>query len=102
MRVSVTRFRVRGRRLADHDIENSPHLVGEIALLHRSFRRLGSVDILELRRPNVTTDQGVMARLFEPRLIAWHNGMMLFRGFESAEEDGCRWGVIQEWRVRFE
>lgn len=67
MRVSVTRFRVRGRRLADHDIENSPHLVGEIALLHWSFWCLGAVDLPELWWPNVVTmDQGVMACLFEP------------------------------------
>lgn len=99
MRASVTRFRIRGRRLAGRELANARPIVGEIMLCHRSFPRFGTVDVLELLDVNSVTADAVLARLFEPRLLEWHSSGMLFRGFETATEDKVRWSVVQEWRV---
>jgi hypothetical protein len=96
---SITRFRHFGRRFSDHEIENTPRLRGDVSLVHGDYRGFGSVDVLELRVPNNVSTTGVIARLFEPRLIDWHGNLMLFRGFEPAQDQDARWGVVQEWRV---
>jgi hypothetical protein len=96
---SISRFRHFGRRLPDRDIENATRLRGDISLVHMDYRGFGSVDVLEVRVPNNVTTTGVIARLFEPRLVSWHGNMMLFRGFEPVEDRDGRWGVVQEWRV---
>lgn len=97
MLVEVTITRRFGRRIAERDLANTPPLVGEINLASTAYQApLGTIEVLTLQNPLSTTAQGVIAQLFEPRLVSLRGDLMVFRGFEAVEQAGA----LQEWRCR--
>jgi hypothetical protein len=84
-----------GRRLADREALSSPSLEGDLVLSSTHYRGRGDVASLSLLNPTNQTDQGHMATLYEPQMLALGNGRMRFRGIESIEGRG----YAQEWLV---
>ena len=94
MRASVLKVRLSGRKCPERDLANAPPLIGELELASIDFRRGGVLEVLQLRAIDNPTSSGLLAQLWEPRLIILHGAWMVFRGFESIEKAG----VMQEWR----
>lgn len=99
MLVTLTHLRHRGRRLSDRDIANATRFRGVVQMRHADYLRMGRVDVLELRKPDSVLADGVIACLYEPRLVEWREHLMLIRGFELAGDTDQRFGAVQEWRL---
>jgi hypothetical protein len=92
----VKLLRQHGRRLKDREISQAPYLEGDLTLA-----ALRSSYVLEVRRPESQNSTGVVAALWEARLVTMHGDGMLFRGEERPQGDDGP-AFVQEWSVRIQ
>ena len=95
MRVRLWKSHHLGRRLEDREALGRPPLEGDLALSSTHYPGRGTVASLSLLNPTNQTDQGHLATLYEPQMLALGSRRMRFRGIESV---GGR-GYVQEWLV---
>jgi hypothetical protein len=93
MHARVKRLRQHGARLSHREISNAPEMQGDLTLAG-----LGAGHVLELQKPDVQTEAGLVARLYEARLVTMHGDKMLFRGEERPHGDDGP-AFVQEWAV---
>lgn len=95
MKVRLVKLRSQGQRLPPWGYLNVPPLVGSLNFYQLGTKGMGTIDVLELWKPNEQLASGRLATLYEPRLVALGNGLMLFRGVDVVGNAS----VTQEWRV---
>lgn len=96
MHGKVKRLRHQGRRLSNRDISQAPFIAGDLAL-----SALRSSYVLTLRQPNTQAQEGIIAALWDARVVTMHGDGMLFRGEERPQgDDGPAY--VQEWSVMIE
>ena len=101
MKAQVYLVRKGGIKIPDRESAAMTPLTGELMLDGEWVTEFQNVPALTLRQ-NVTKE-GVLAILYDPRLVSMRANWMRFTGFEMLDAgDGRRQLVVQDWRCYLE
>jgi hypothetical protein len=93
MKFRVTKLRERGKRLADIQIANAQHLLGDLVSSHVASTK-GFYRVADLKEDSSGGLKESLATLFEPELVQISASGMLLRGIEKMEGRA----YLQEWK----
>lgn len=98
MKVELHFVRCRGVKVPSKEADGYQPLVGELKMCNRWVSPTRTLPALELTAAGVTNGSGLVAVLYEPRLVSLGSNWMRFTGFEIYDEGGLKQLVIQDWR----
>ncbi len=98
MKAEVHFVRRRGIKVPEREAGGIAPLVGNLKLTNRYVSASVALPVLELRAVSNVTDDGLLALLYEPRLLGMHHNWMRFTGFEVYKEGDEKQLVVQDWR----
>ena len=101
MKAEVHRVRRCGIKIPEKESAGMPPLVGMLHLDHTWVTKSRTLPALTLTAVGVTNETGMLAILYDPRMVMLGNNWMRFTGFEMLRQGDEKQLVVQDWRCYF-
>lgn len=98
MKAEVHFIRRCGVKIPDKEAAGMPPLVGELHLDQAWVTKGRTLPALLLSAVGVTNGTGMLAILYEPRIVMLGNSWMRFTGYEVLRQGDEKLLVVQDWR----
>lgn len=98
MRVELHIVRRYGIKLPDREAAGMDPLRGDLRLCERWVSPTRALPALELTADCITNGRGLLAVLYEPKIVALGSNWMRFTGYEVHQLGDHKQLVIQDWR----
>jgi len=98
MKVELHLVRRCGIKIPAREAGGIPALVGEMEMSNRWVSETRALPALELTTCGVTNGTGVLAVLYEPKIVALSSNWIRFTGFELVRQGENKQLVVQDWR----
>ncbi len=98
MKVEVHLVRRSGIKIPDREVSGVLPLVGDLMLHEERVSANRTLPTLSLTASGVTNGAGLLAVLYEPRIIMLGNNWMRFSGYELIRRGDEKQLVVQDWR----
>lgn len=87
-----------GVKIPDRDAAAVPPLIGQLEMRNRWVSETRTLPALELSKRESSNGTGVLAVLYEPRLVGLNSNWVRFTGFEVLCLGEEKQLVVQDWR----
>ena len=98
MKVEVHFVRRHGIKISDREAAGILPLVGDLMLCEERVSAMRTLPTLSLTASGITNSAGLLAVLYEPRIIMLGNNWMRFSGYELIRQSDEKQLVVQDWR----
>ena len=98
MKVEVHFVRRYGIKITDREAAEIQPLVGNLMLCEERVSAMRTLPTLSLITSGVTNGAGLLAVLYEPKIIMLGNNWMRFSGYELIRRGDEKQLVVQDWR----
>jgi len=98
MRVELHIVRRYGIKLPDREAAGIDPLHGDLRLCERWVSPTKALPALELTATGISVASGLLAILYEPKIVALGSNWMRFSGYEVHQLGDQKQLVIQDWR----
>ena len=98
MKAEVHLVRRCGIKIPEKEAAGFPPLVGELRLDQTWITKGRTLPALILTAAGITNETGMLAVLYEPRIVMLGNNWMRFTGFEVLLQGDEKQLVVQDWR----
>lgn len=98
MKAEVHLVRYCGIKIPDKEAAGRPPLVGILRLDQTWVTKSRTLPALILTAVGVTNGSGMLAILYEPRIVLLGDSWLRFSGFEMLRQGDEKQLVVQDWR----